>query len=146
MNYNLSKYDLIYPYFLDLVDIYLTRGKNGPDPNTPDLLGFYLNLFLDIHYSLKKKNFDERKNLISYYFKNFDKIILKKSNLTRESFNLIKEELNKFEEFKDLEKSTSVIGYTFHVLKVIPFWSISELAKNTRLIFNIEKKRYRMVL
>ena len=76
VNYNLSNYDYIYPYFLDYVDIYLTEGRNGPDPNTPGLLGFYLNFFLDIHYCLKKKNFDERKRMISNYFKNFEELIL----------------------------------------------------------------------
>ncbi len=141
VNYNLTKYDFIYPYFLNLINIYLTHGKNGPDPNTPDLLGFYLNSYLDMHYNLKKENFDERKSKFSNYFKNFEKLILKNSSISQGALNIIKKELIRFEDFKEMEKNTSVIGYIFLVLKVIPFWSNFELAKNIRLIFNIKKKK-----
>jgi len=139
VNYNLSKYDKFYSYLLDLLDIYLNLGKDGPDPSTPDLLGFFLNIYLDLHYCLRQEDLKNRKISISNYIEKIENLILAKSKITNDQLNKIKGKLNEFEDFKDMEKNTSIIHYIFQVLKIIPFWSKNELVKNIRLIFNIKK-------
>ena len=61
VNYNITRFDEIYDFFLNLVDIYLEAGTQRLDPNL-DLLVFYLNLYLDFHYCLKLEDFQNRNN------------------------------------------------------------------------------------
>ena len=121
--------------------MFCNNWNDGPDPNTPDLLCFYLNIFLDLYHSLKQEDFQKRKNSISNYFNKFENLILKKSKLTKDQLNVIKNKLNEFEDFKESEKSTSIIYFILQVLRVIPFWSKVELDKNIRLIYDLKKKK-----
>lgn len=140
VNYNITRHDEIYPIFLDLVDIYLNAGTQRLDSDNLDLLMFFLNLYLDFHYCLKPEDFQIRKQKIFVFFNELEGLILKNRSLTKEKFGIIKKELKKFEEYLEVEKSTTIIHYIFNLLKKVPYWSQSELKKNIKLIYNLKKK------
>lgn len=140
VNYQLAKHDQIYSFFLDIIDIYLTKGKEGPDPSTPDLLNFYLNLYLDFNFSLKPKDFNVRKISISKYFQNFENLIIKQRLITKDQLNAIKKKLDEFKDFKEKSKATSIIFFITQVLKLIPFFNNNEVVKTIRLFFNLPKR------
>jgi ATP-dependent Lon protease len=85
-------------------------------------------------------DFQKRKPKIEVFFNELEELILKNTPLNEDQLGDIKKELKRFEEYIEVEKSTTIIHYILNVLKKIPYWSQSELKKNIRLIYNLKKK------
>ncbi|MBA7623208.1 hypothetical protein ES703_30601 [subsurface metagenome] len=101
---------------------------------------FYLNLYLDYNYCLKPEDFQKRKQKIKVFFNELEGLILKNMSITKEMLVIIKKEPKKFGEYLEVEKSTTIIHCIFNILKMILYWSQSELKKNIRLIYDLKKK------
>jgi len=139
VNYNITRYDEIYHIFLEYVDIYLNAGTQRLDPKNLDILLYYLNLYLDFHYCLKLEDFQKREQKINIFFKELEELILTAPSISKETFGIIKEELLKFEEYLEVEKSAPIIFFILKILKKIPYWRQSDVNENIRKIYNIKK-------
>lgn len=140
VNYNITRFKDIYNLFTDLVDIYLNAGTQRLNSGEPDILMFYINLYLDFQNCLSQNDFKEREKKINGFFSELENIILKQRVISKSILELVKEELEEFEGYLEVENDTTIIFYILKLLKRLPFWNISEVKKDIRRIYNIKKK------
>jgi len=139
VNYKLSRYEEIYPYFVNYIEYVFYRTGNGI--NIKDLqfpLSFYIEYYLELNFNLNTSELKTLKPRIQRFLDDYEHQLVRDRILDKKDLPPIKNMLENFSDYLENETSTTFIYCIIKILKGLKKWSSGFINKNIKSIFHLK--------
>lgn len=139
VNYHITRFDYIYSEYIKYINKLIIPLRFGVKPDTPQLLGHYINIYLELNYCLKKNELILNKKIIKKGLSKYKQLIIKHPdyNLFNKDFIRIERKLDEFDKIKHSKNSKIIIDYIHQVLRHLSKWDNAECKTQLKIIYNL---------
>lgn len=140
VNYKISRFETVYPYFVNYIKYVLHRAKNGIKIQyLPSPISYYIDYYLEMNFYFKKQDFQPVKQKIQRFLKNYENQLKNYGILTDNRIELLQDALKQFTEYLESEKNITLIYCITKILKSLRIWSNGLVNNTIRQIFHLKK-------